>query len=133
MNFSLEAVEKVMEAAGVEYHAAKEALIQAEGDVDKAIRILKPEDPNICEEIYEDVNETIDELKKKVEEGNTNKIQVLKNDDVILSVPVTAGIIGGVVGFVAAPWAMVIGAATAFGLGCRMEIVKSDEPPKTEV
>ena len=40
-NITLEAVEAVMEQAKVEYPAAKEALIQADGDVEKAVRILK--------------------------------------------------------------------------------------------
>ena len=42
-NITLEAVETVMEQAKVEYPAAKEALIQADGDVEKAVRILTGE------------------------------------------------------------------------------------------
>ena len=37
-NFSLEDLEKVMEQTGVDYKAAKEALIKAAGNVEDAIR-----------------------------------------------------------------------------------------------
>ena len=37
MEIKLEAVEQVMELAGVDYYTAKEALVNAEGDIDKAL------------------------------------------------------------------------------------------------
>ena len=40
MEIKLEAVEKVMELAGVDYYTAKEALVNAEGDIDKALESL---------------------------------------------------------------------------------------------
>lgn len=39
----------------------------------------------------------------------------------ILNIPVNAGIVGGVAGMYFIPWAMIISAATAFGLGCNLE------------
>ena len=44
----------------------------------------------------------------------------------LLSLPVNVGIIGGVVGVAAAPWAFIAGAIAAFGFGCTVEIVKKD-------
>ena len=38
MQITLEAVEKVMEQTGVDYKAAKEALVKTDGDVDAAIK-----------------------------------------------------------------------------------------------
>ncbi len=40
--------------------------------------------------------------------------------------PVNIGIVGGIIGLAAAPWALIAGSVAAFGLGCRLEVVKKD-------
>ncbi len=122
MNFTLEAVEKVMELTGVDYHAAKEALIKTDGDVDAAIKLIQPD----TKDIEDDIKDAIDKLKKKVEEGNVDRVQIKKGDEVVFSVPVNVGIVGGILGLAAAPWALIAGSVAAFGLGCRLEVVKKD-------
>lgn len=122
MEITLEAVEKVMDQTGVEFKVAKEALQKTDGDVDAAIKLIQPE----MKDIGEDTKAIIDRLKKKVEEGNVDRIQIKKDDEVVFSVPVNVGVVGGILGFAAAPWALIAGAAAAFGLGCKLEVVKKD-------
>ena len=122
MEITLEAIERVMEQTGVEYKAAKEALIKTDGNVDAAIKLIRPDTVDIGEE----VKAAVDKLKKKVEEGNVDRIQIRKDDQIVLSVPVNVGIIGGILGLAAAPWALIAGTVAAFGLGCRLEVVKKD-------
>ena len=122
MDISLEAVEKVMELAGVDYYTAKDALVKADGDVQKAVDSLAPETTSAGDEI----KDIIDKLKAKVDEGNVDRIQIRKDDEVILKVPVNVGIIGGVIGLATAPWALIAGTIAAFGFGCKLEIVKKD-------
>ena len=122
MEITIEAIEKVMEMTGVEYKAAKEALLKANGEVDAAIKIIQPG----TKDIGDDVKELIEKLKKKVEEGNVDRIQIKKGDEVVFSVPVNVGILGGILGLAAAPWALIAGSVAAFGLGCRLEVVKKD-------
>jgi len=122
MEITLEAVEKVMEQTGVDYKAAKEALLKADGDVDAAIRLIHPETRDMGDEI----KLMMAKLKKMVAEGNVNKIRIRRGDEVVLSVPVNVGIIGGLVGLAAAPWALIAGTIAAFGLGCRIEVVYKD-------
>ncbi|SFC48694.1 DUF4342 domain-containing protein [Butyrivibrio sp. YAB3001] len=122
MNFSLEAVEKVMDQTGVDYKTAKEALIKTDGDADAAIKLIQPD----TKDIGDDIKELIDKLKKKVEEGNADRVQIKKGDEVVFSVPVNVGIVGGLLGLAAAPWALIAGSVAAFGLGCRLEVVKKD-------
>ena len=122
MNITLEAVEKVMEQTGVEYKVAKEALIKTDGDVDAAIKLIQPD----VKDIGDDIKDAVDKLKKKVEEGNVDRIQIKKGDEVVFSVPVNVGIVGGILGLAAAPWALIAGSVAAFGLGCRLEVVKKD-------
>lgn len=122
MNITLEAVEKVMEETGVDFKVAKEALVKTDGDVDAAIKSIQPN----TKDVGEDIKELIDKLKKKVEEGNVDRVQIKKGDEVVFSVPVNVGILGGIVGLAAAPWALIAGSVAAFGLGCRLEVVKKD-------
>ena len=122
MNITLEAVENVMEQTGVDYKAAKEALVKTDGDVDAAIKLIQPD----SKDVSDDIKEAMDKLKKKVEEGNVDRIQIKKGNEVVFSVPVNVGIVGGILGLAAAPWALIAGSVAAFGLGCRLEVVKKD-------
>ncbi len=122
MEITLEAVEKVMEQTGVEFKAAKEALTKTNGNVDEAIKLIRPDTIDIGEE----AKAAVEKLKKKVEEGNVDRIQIRKGEEVVLSVPVNVGIVGGIIGFAAAPWALIAGSVAAFGLGCKLEVVKKD-------
>ena len=122
MNITLEAIEKVMEQTGVEYKAAKEALLKTDGDPDAAIKLIQPD----TKDISEDIKEAMDKLKKRVEEGNVDRVQIKKGNEVVFSVPVNVGIVGGIIGLAAAPWALIAGSVAAFGLGCRLEVVKKD-------
>lgn len=122
MEITLEAVEKVMEETGVDYKTAKEALTASDGDVDAAIKAIQPQ----TQEISEDIKALMEKLKKKVNEGNVDRVQIKKGDEVVLSVPVNVGIVGGLVGLAAAPWALIAGSLAAFGFGCQLVIVKKD-------
>lgn len=122
MQITLEAVEKVMELMGVDYSAAKEALVAADGDVDEAVKSIMPEDKKDNDK----VKETVDKIKAKVKEGNVDKVQISKDGEIVLSLPVNVGIIGGIVGLAAAPWAFIAATIATLGFGCKIEIVKKD-------
>ena len=122
MQITLETVEKVMELVGVDYYTAKDALVKAEGNLDKALEDLAPTGTSVGDEI----KDMIEKLKAKVKEGNVDRVQIRKDDEIILKVPVNVGIIGGIIGAAAAPWALIAGTIAAFGFGCKLEIVKKD-------
>ncbi len=121
MQITLEAVEKVMELTGVEYAAAKEALVKADGDVDEAVKLITPE-----EKTDDKVKETVEKIKAKVKEGNVDKVQISKDGEIILSLPVNIGIIGGVVGLATAPWVFIGATIATIGFGCKVEVIKKD-------
>ena len=122
MKITLEAIEKVMNQAGVDYKAAKEALIKASGDAEQAIKDLQPK----VYELEDDVKKLINKVKAIVAEGNADRVQILKDEEIVFSVPVNVGIVGGIFGLATAPWALIAGAVAAFGLGCRLVVVKKD-------
>ena len=118
----MEAVEKVMEQTGADLKTAKEALTKTDGNVDEAIKLICPDTVDVGEE----VKALVEKLKRKVEEGNVSRVQIRKGDEIVLSVPVNVGIVGGIIGLAAAPWALIAGSVAAFGLGCKLEVVKKD-------
>jgi NACalpha-BTF3-like transcription factor len=122
MDITLEAIEKVMDETGADYKTAKTALQQADGNPEEAIKLLQPVDA----EKESEVNKMIDKMKDKVKEGNVDRIQIKRNNEILLSIPVNVGIVGGIIGLASIPWALIAGAAAAFGLGCTYEIVKKD-------
>ncbi len=122
MQITLEAVEKVMELTGVDYAAAKEALVKADGDVDEAVKLITPE----SKEENDKIKETVEKIKAKVREGNVDKVQISKDKEIYLSLPLNIGIIGGIIGAAAAPWAFVAATLATLGFGCKIEIVKKD-------
>lgn len=70
--------------------------------------------------------EMVDKIKKRVQEGNVDHIRITKGDKTLLDIPVNVGIIGSLIGMVAIPWAMVLGVIAAYGMNCKVEIVKKD-------
>lgn len=149
---TLEAVDQVIERTGCSYREAKEALTKTEGDVVEAIILIQsaaadrnlelvegePADDAEAEDFEEEAEEEepsqtvrkLEELKEKirkaVRDGSVNKIRITRGGRELLVIPVNLGLVGGVIGITAAPWAVIFGAVAAYGLDCKFEIVKDD-------
>ena len=137
MELTIEAVEKVMTETGLEYAAAKKLLEEAGGDPDKAIEAFVPvsdgKDCETAEDVKEKTDDIVKKLKDLVEKGNVDRVQIRKEEQIVLSVPVNIGIIGGIVGLATAPWALIAAAVASFGFGCKIEIVEKDGTTKEVV
>ena len=120
MEITLEMIDAVRERTGADYAEAKETLEKTDGSVVDAIVLLEKKSKINTDEI-------IGKIKALVKEGNVNKIRVKRGDQVLLTVPVNVGILGGLVGLAAAPfWSVLAAAAAAYGFDCKFEIVKDD-------
>ena len=121
MNYTAEALDKVMQETKASYQEAKQALEAAQGDADAAIASL-----------HTKANESgkLDELKEKltaiVKEGNAKKIVVKRNGAEVISVPLNLGVLGGIVGVATAPVAVILGGIAAYGFDCTIEVEKKD-------
>ena len=71
------------------------------------------------------VKEIIERLKKLVHEGNIRRILVKKDGEILVNVPLTAGVVGGVLAL-NAPLLLVATAVAGFGFGVTVELVKDD-------
>ena len=129
MEITLEMVDQVRERTGVTYEEAKKALEAANGNVvDAIIAIEKENEINI--DVNEKINCLVEKIKGAVQKGNVNRIRVMRGEEELANIPVTAGIAGGVIGILAGPavifTAAIVGVIAKFGFDCRFELVKED-------
>ncbi len=54
------------------------------------------------------------------------RIRIRKDDNIILNLPMTIGVVGTVLGIAAAPWAVIIATIGTIGLNCTVEVEKKD-------
>ncbi len=121
LEISLEKIELVKDRTGVSYKEAKEALEKSGGNVVDAIISIE-ENINTQGETRSKASEIADQVKEVVRKGNVSKITIKKDDETVLNLPVTIGILGTVI----FPWAALVGAVAALGTKCSIEIVKED-------
>lgn len=67
-----------------------------------------------------------DIIRDYVRRGNITKIVIKRGGDVLVNLPLNAGIVGGIIGAVAAPWALITAAIATAGFDCTVELLKSD-------
>ncbi len=125
MEITLEKIELVKDRTGVSYKEAKEALEKTDGNVVDAIIYI--EELEVGEEEYTtrstpEKAEIIQKIKEVIKKGNVTKIQLKRDGNVILNIPVTAGAIGTVV----FPIPAIVGSVAALAAKCTIEIVKDD-------
>lgn len=130
MEISLEKIDQVVERTYVSYKEAKEALEVCSGDVLAAIIYL--EDKKKKKEQYDDAdskNETVEEfktwLKDIINKGNVTRIKVKKDDNVIVDVPVNAGIAAAVISIII-PAIFAFGVIAAVATKVTIEITMED-------
>jgi len=124
MEITLEQIELVKDRTGVSYKEAKEALEYAGGNVVDAIIYIED---NIDAAGTANEGSKVDDFKKFVTEtvkkGNVNRIKVYKDDELVVNLPLSAGIVGVIL----FRWWGIIAAVVATGVTkCRVELVKED-------
>jgi len=123
MEIILEKIELVKDRTGVGYKEAKDALEKAEGSVvDAIISIEENIDETSKSKMGSQSAAILDAIKDAIKKGNVSKITIKKDDDVLLNLPLSIGIIGTVL----FPWAVIGGTIAAFGTKCTIELVKDD-------
>ncbi len=123
MEISLEKIELVKDRTGVNYKEAKDALIKADGSVVDAIIMIEDEiDLAPKSKAGDQASQLIEKVKQLIKKGNVSKIVVKKDDDVILNIPVSLGIVGAVWVF----WPTLVATVVALGMKCSIELIKDD-------
>lgn len=130
MEITLEMVDQVRERTGCTYEEAKTALEGANGNVVDALIAIEKNEKQVTIDVNEKINALMAKISSAVQMGNVNRIRVMREDEELVNIPVNAGIVGGMLGVIAGPWAWisaaVAGAVAKFGFQCRFEIVRED-------
>jgi len=124
MEITLEKIELVKDRTGVTYAEAKIALEEADGSVVDAIIAIE-ETINAGQKgrgFGKKGEALFESIKNLVKKGNVAKIQVKRDGEMILNVPINAGVVGVVI----APIAAVVAVVAAFGFKCVIEVVRDD-------
>ena len=123
MEITLEKIELVKDRTGVSYREAKEALEATEGNVvDAIIKIEDEINVSAGKKFSDNGAMVIDKIKYYVRKGNVSRITIKKDDEVLLNIPVTVGVVGTAL----APWLTVIGSIVALGMRCDIHLVNED-------
>ena len=124
MEITLEKIELVKDRTGVTYAEAKEALEETDGSVvDAIIAIEETVNAGKRERGFGEKGQALfTSLKGLIKKGNVARIQVKREEDIILNVPVNAGIVGICI----APLASIVAVVAAFGFKCVIEVIKTD-------
>jgi ElaB/YqjD/DUF883 family membrane-anchored ribosome-binding protein len=123
MEISLEKIELVKDRTGVSYREAKDALIAENGSVVDAIIRIEDEIDIAPKTAAENAaSDMIEKIKSLIRRGNVSKVLVKKDDSVVLSIPVTLGVIGAVF----LPEAAIFSAIVALGVKCNISIVTTE-------
>ncbi len=91
----LKKIDEIIKRTNCGYEEAREALVDNDGDLLAAI--IEVERKKSTEEKFKARSEgVIDEIKKAIKEANATKLVVKKGDEIIINIPVSAGVIGAV-------------------------------------
>lgn len=119
----LKKIDEIVNRTYVSYETAKQALEDADGDILEAVILI--ENKNKCfssSDAKMKGEQILEEIKKVLKKGNATKITIKKNNETIVNIPITAG----VVGVMLAPFLATAGVTAALLTQCSVEILQED-------
>lgn len=144
---NIEKVDYVINSTGASYELVREALLNADGDVDRAIGYIEAkkdkandlksdekieveaeviEENEAKKEFFGGVTETIDDIVAGIKEiwrqGNASRLIVERGNETVLSLSLTVSTIGVII----APLASLLGLAVAYITDYNFKIIMAD-------
>jgi len=121
-NENLKKIDDILKRTDTDYSTAKKALEDANGDVLDAIIMIENQNKSNSYTKSNKGEQIFNQLKDILARGNATKITIKKNNEIIVNLPVTAGIIGAF----AAPFLSAAGITAALLTQCSVEITQAD-------
>ena len=122
-NETLQKIDDILKRTDTDYSTAKQALEDANGDVLEAIILIENQYKNQYNQSNTKKGEQIlNQLKDILAKGNATKLTVKKNNETIINLPITAGLIGALY----APFLSAAGITAALLTQCSVEITQAD-------
>lgn len=91
----LKKVDEIIKRTNCSYEEARESLLDNDGDLLAAI-ISVERKKSTEEKLKARSEDVIDEIKKAIVDANASKLVVKKGDEILINIPVSAGVIGAV-------------------------------------
>lgn len=120
-NNNLQKIDEILKRTNTDYSTAKEALEAANGDVLEAIILIENQQKGSSSASLKG-EQIMNQLKDILAKGNATKLTIKKNNEVIINIPITAGLVGALV----APYLSAAGITVALLAKCSVEITQTD-------
>ena len=120
-NNNLHKIDEILKRTNADYGRAKEALEAADGDVLEAIILIENQQKGGKSGSIKG-EQIMAQLKDIIAKGNATKLTIKKDNEVIMNIPITAGLVGAL-------WAPILSAAgisAALLAKCSVEITQTD-------
>lgn len=121
-NDNLQKIDEILRRTNTDYSTAKQALDDAGGDVLEAIILIENMNKSKTGSGQNKGEQIMNQLKDILSKGNATRLTIKKNNDVIINVPITAGLIGAFI----APFLSAAGITAALLTQCTVEITQAD-------
>lgn len=122
-NEKLQKIDEIVKRTNVSYETAKKALEEANDDVLEAVILIQSRSKSFnTSDAKAKGEQLLEEMKKILKKGNATKITIKKNNETIINLPVTAGLVGAFV----APFLTAAGVTAALLTQCSVEILQED-------
>ena len=94
---------------------------------------MESEHKQTNEEFEVDAGKVVDEVKKLIAQGNVRRLILRKeNDEVLMEIPLTAGVAAGSILTIFAPVLAALGAMAALLARVKIQVVRIDNDPSVE-
>jgi hypothetical protein len=120
-NDTLQKIDEILRRTNTDYSTAKEALDAAKGDVLEAIILIENQQKGKTSG-FSRGEQIMDQLKEVIAKGNATKLTIKKDNEVIINIPITAGLVSALV----APFLSAAGITVALLAKCSVEITQTD-------
>ena len=78
------------------------------------------------ENLKQQAEQVVEKVRALVQEGNVSRVLLMRGGDILVNIPMTAGVVGLLVGLKAAPFAVLTAALVSLGLDCEVVVEKAD-------
>ncbi len=123
-NDNLQKIDEILRRTNTDYSTAKEALDAANGDVLEAIIAIENQqkEKESGSGGFGKGEQIMSQLKEALAKGNATKLTIKKNNEVIINIPITAGLVSAFI----APFLSAAGITVALLAKCSVEITQTD-------
>jgi gas vesicle protein len=119
-NDTLNKIDEIIKRTNTDYGTAKEALEAANGDVLEAIILIENQQKGSTGSFRGE--QIMAQLKDILAKGNATKLTIKKDNEVIVNIPITAGLVSAFI----APFLSAAGITVALLAKCSVEITQTD-------